>query len=145
MYFVDRQKIEQTLQFYDRQLELLEKDASWETDVQKAALERICHTIIEAVLDVGNSMIDGFIMRDPGSFEDIVDILLDEKVITEEVEKSLKQIIGWRKQLVQNYMEVDHEGLSNTFQQHLKQIRPFSQMVRNYLETELGPVSAFKN
>ncbi|MBO8176274.1 DUF86 domain-containing protein [Aeribacillus pallidus] len=145
MYFVDRQKIEQTLQFYDRQLELLEKEASWETDVQKAALERICHTIIEAVLDVGNSMIDGFIMRDPGSFEDIVDILLDEKVITEEVEKSLKQIIGWRKQLVQNYMEVDHEGLSNTFQQHLKQIRPFSQMVRNYLETELGPVSAFKN
>jgi uncharacterized protein YutE (UPF0331/DUF86 family) len=145
MYFVDRQKIEQTLQFYDRQLELLEKDASWETDVQKAALERICHTIIEAVLDVGNSMIDGFIMRDPGSFEDIVDILLDEKVITEEVEKSLKQIIGWRKQLVQNYMEVDHEGLSNTFQQHLKQIRPFSKMVRNYLETELGPVSAFKN
>lgn len=145
MYFVDRQKIEQTLQFYDRQLELLEKEASWETDVQKAALERICHTIIEAVLDVGNSMIDGFIMRDPGSFEDIVDILLDEKVITEEVEKSLKQIIGWRKQLVQNYMEVDHEGLSNTFQQHLKQIRPFSQMVRNYLESELGPVSAFKN
>lgn len=28
-------------------------------------------------------MIDGFIMRDPGSYDDIMDILVDEKVVTE--------------------------------------------------------------
>ena len=35
------------------------------------------------MMDVGNLMIDGFIMRDPGSYEDIIDILIDEKVITQ--------------------------------------------------------------
>ena len=47
------------------------------------ALERMVQISIDSVLDVGNAMIDGFIMRDPGSYEDIIDILLDEKVITE--------------------------------------------------------------
>ncbi|GAA3319942.1 hypothetical protein GCM10020331_028930 [Ectobacillus funiculus] len=35
-------------------------------------------------LDVGNAIIDGFIMRDPGSYEDIIDILVDEKGCTAE-------------------------------------------------------------
>ena len=30
-------------------------------------------------------MIDGFIMRDPGSYEDIIDIMEDERVITTEM------------------------------------------------------------
>ena len=52
---------------------------------------------IEAILDVGNSMIDGFIMRDPGSYDDIIDIMEDEKVITEEMSTSIKRIIGFQK------------------------------------------------
>ena len=35
---------------------------------------------MESMMDVGNLMIDGFIMRDPGSYEDIIDILVDEKL-----------------------------------------------------------------
>ena len=38
--------------------------------------------VIESIIDVGNTMIDGFIMRDPGGYEDIIDIMEDEKVIT---------------------------------------------------------------
>ncbi len=57
------------------------------------ALERIAHVIIESIIDVGNSMIDGFIMRDPGSYEDIIDIMEDEKVITAEMADPLKHVI----------------------------------------------------
>lgn len=35
-------------------------------------------------------MIDGFIMRDPGSYDDIMDILVDEKVVTEKEGDELK-------------------------------------------------------
>lgn len=42
-------------------------------------------------------MIDGFIMRDPGSYDDIMDILVDEKVVTEEEGTHLKQFISYRK------------------------------------------------
>ena len=44
-------------------------------------------------------MIDGFIMRDPGSYDDIFDILEDEKVITEEMCGSFKNVIQLRKNL----------------------------------------------
>ena len=84
MYFVDRIKIEQMLRFLESQLARLEEKQDWnQNEFTQLALERMIQISIDSVLDVGNAMIDGFIMRDPGSYEDIIDILLDEKVITE--------------------------------------------------------------
>ena len=79
MYFVDRDKIEEKLIYIDNQIQLFESQQAWNTAIEKAALERIVQMTIEAILDVGNSMIDGFIMRDPGSYDDIIDIMEDEK------------------------------------------------------------------
>ena len=80
MYFVDREKIERTLQYLEKQIHLFRVQQEWTTPIEKAALERVSQMMIESVLDVGNSMIDGFIMRDPGSYEDIIDILSDDTV-----------------------------------------------------------------
>jgi uncharacterized protein YutE (UPF0331/DUF86 family) len=101
--------------------------------------------MIESVLDVGNSMIDGFIMRDPGSYDDIIDILMDEKVISAETGNSLKILIQYRKKLVQFYTDVDHSEMKETFSVHLHELVNFADNVRSYLANELGPVSAFKN
>ena len=144
MYFVDRQKIEETLQYYDRQLNLFSVVSTWETSLERAALERIAHTLIESVLDVGNSIIDGFIMRDPGSYEDIIDILLDEKVVDETLGNALKGLIDFRKKLVQDYLHVDHEAIKQCLLEHKDEFIQFSPAIRNYLANELGPVSAFK-
>ena len=144
MYFVDREQIETTLQFLETQIEFFESRVFWETPLEKAAFERLAHTMIEAVLDVGNAMIDGFIMRDPGSYEDIIDILDDEKVITAEMSEGLKKIVQFRKMLVQQYTAVDHVGLKESFAAELPQLKLFSGKVREYLTNELGPVSAFK-
>ena len=97
MYFVDRIKIEQVLHFLEGQLTRLEKKQDWKDEFSQLALERMVHTSIDSVLDVGNAMIDGFIMRDPGSYEDIIDILLDEKVITEEVAGQFKKVCHFAK------------------------------------------------
>src|SRR5690606_15873229 len=48
LYFVDRNKIEEILQFLEKQLALFEQTPVWESDLEKAALERICHTVIES-------------------------------------------------------------------------------------------------
>ncbi|MFD1778774.1 DUF86 domain-containing protein [Fredinandcohnia salidurans] len=146
MYFVDREKIEKTLLFYEENLQLIvAANSSWTSVVEKKALERICHLTIEAILDVGNSMIDGFIMRDPGSYEDIIDILEDEKVVTTEVANELKEIIRFRKVIVQDYLEINHDELILSLQKNKESLASFPQAVRSYLENELGPVSAFKN
>jgi uncharacterized protein YutE (UPF0331/DUF86 family) len=145
MYFVDREKIEEILVFMNDQLSMLHNHSGWESTIQKLALERIGHTLIESVLDVGNSMIDGFIMRDPGSYEDIIDILLDEKVIDEEMSMDLKRLIEQRKSLVQEYTRVDHQELQGILSEVQPTLEQFPVHVRRYLENELGPVSAFKN
>ena len=144
MYFVDREQIEATLQFLENQIDFFERQKSWKTPMEKSALERVAHTMIEAVLDVGNAMIDGFIMRDPGSYEDIIDILDDEKVVTAEMSVGLKKIVLFRKMLVQQYAAVDHDTIIRSFHAELPQLKLFSGKVREYLINELGPVSAFK-
>ncbi|MBS4190685.1 DUF86 domain-containing protein [Bacillus sp. FJAT-49705] len=145
MYFVDREKIEATLVYLEQQFALFEQIDNLDSHLKIAAMERTSQMMIEAILDVGNAMIDGFIMRDPGSYEDIVDILDDEKVIHDELTKSCKQIIKYRKMLVQNYIDINHAEVKAVFSEHLPIIKEFPEKIRLYLLNELGPVSAFRN
>jgi uncharacterized protein YutE (UPF0331/DUF86 family) len=145
MYFVDREKIEQTLQYLENQLGVFQSQAEWRTPIEKAALERVTHLVIESILDIGNAIIDGFIMRDPGSYEDIVDILMDEKVVTDEMGTGLKNIVSLRKSLVQNYLEIQHNQLVDVITLQMETLKMFSPKVREYLKNELGHVTAFKN
>jgi uncharacterized protein YutE (UPF0331/DUF86 family) len=145
MYFVDREKIESTLVYLEKRVSLFTHQQEWATELEKAALERLTQMMIDSILDVGNAMIDGFIMRDPGSYEDIIEILTDEKVITVEMGKSLKILISYRKVLVQDYTKINHEELLEQFKKKSNDIILFAANVRDYIANELGPVSAFKN
>ncbi|OAH58351.1 MULTISPECIES: DUF86 domain-containing protein [Bacillaceae] len=143
MYFIDRKKMEATLRFMEEQLTLFEQHSAWETSLERAALERLAQRIVESIIDVGNAMIDGFIMRDPGSYEDIIDILNDEKVIAPEQAIPLKDVIGLRKTLVRDYTDISHDEMAALLIANKKELIDFPKRVRAYLENELGPVSAF--
>jgi uncharacterized protein YutE (UPF0331/DUF86 family) len=145
MYFVDREKIEKTLLYIEENVTIYQEHPTWETKVERKALERIAQATIEGVLDVGNAMIDGFIMRDPGSYEDIIDILEDEKVVTAEIAAQLKQVIRLRKTLVQDYLQLQHHEVTGVLNETKSSLFIFCNSVRHYLENELGPVSAFRN
>ena len=144
MYFVDRKKIAITLTYMNQLSNLLENKIDWEEDeISKLALERIGQNIIESVIDVGNSMIDGFIMRDPGGYDDIIDILTDEKVISAEMDAPLKEVIEFRKVLVRDFHSVNHEKLLHVLVSNLSYLKQFPVKVESYFVNELGPVSAF--
>ncbi len=145
MYFVDREKIEEILLYLEELIDLFSKQKEWSTPMEQAALERLTQMMLEAFLDVGNMMIDGFIMRDPGSYEDIVEILMDEKVISAETGQTIKKLIAYRKMLVQHYTQVNHSELQTEFAANLQTFAVFAKNVREYLVNELGPVSAFRN
>lgn len=143
MYFIDRSKITETITYMNSLVKLYEEKKSWETLEDQLALERLAHNIVESIIDVGNSMIDGFIMRDPGSYDDIIDILTDEKVITAEMDQPLKNVIGLRKMLVREFMKADHSELLAVLSASLEELKSFGPKVEHYLVHELGPVSAF--
>ncbi|TDL32461.1 DUF86 domain-containing protein [Jeotgalibacillus sp. S-D1] len=145
MYFIDRGKIEKTLVYMEQKISFLSQLSTRESQIDQLAFERSAHVIIESILDVGNAMIDGFIMRDPGSYEDIIDILDDEKVLSKDMIQPLKQVVGARKSLVHHYIDVNHEAVHQIFKEANDALEAFPVKVRHYLTNELGPVSAFKN
>ncbi|HLR42760.1 MAG TPA: DUF86 domain-containing protein [Pseudogracilibacillus sp.] len=145
MYFVNRSEIEETITHIDEQLAIVEAATSFSTDLEKLGLERIVHIVIESMLDVGNMMIDGFIMRDPGSYHDIIDILVDEKVIQPEEEDSYKAVIDLRQMLVQDYLNIDHDHVEQTLFSNKDVLKQFSTRIRTYLTNELGVANAFSN
>lgn len=144
MYFVDRNQINKALEHMEHLLGVYESGNGWADDeIRSLALERIAQVVIESIIDVGNSMIDGFIMRDPGSYEDIIDIMEDERVVTAEMAAPLKQVIDLRKMIVREFTEVDIAEINKVLGDTLAELQEFPNKVRYYLENELGPVSAF--
>ncbi|MGE6414664.1 DUF86 domain-containing protein [Planococcus kocurii] len=143
MYFIDRRKITETIQYMNALLEFYEKKQQWTSFNDLLALERVGANIIESIIDVGNSMIDGFIMRDPGSYDDIIDILVDEKVITADMDQPFKDVIALRKMLVREFMKVDQQAIIKALDANLESLKAFGPRVEHYLVHELGPVSAF--
>ena len=144
MYFVDRNQISESLNHMEILLELYGNENGWQEDIiHSLALERIANVLIESIIDVGNTMIDGFIMRDPGSYEDIIDIMEDERVITSEMAGPLKQVIELRKMIVREFTKVDVGMIIEVLNASMDELLEFPNKVRHYLENELGPVSAF--
>src|SRR5699024_4968370 len=145
MYFVNRSEIEERISHIDKLLNEIKKQETFSNAIEELALERAIHVIVEAMLDVGNSMIDGFIMRDPGSYHDIIDILIDEKVIPFNDESSYKALIDLRQSLVQKYLKIDRHILEEVIFTHMSVFQKFSHHIRTYLDNELPAANAFSN
>lgn len=145
MYFIDRNKMETTLNYMDELLDQFKNQNTFSSPIEKLGLERIVHMWIEACIDVGNMMIDGFIMRDPGSYEDIIDILVDEQVLKEQDSEVYKSVVKLRSILLREYISINHDEILSKFSESNSVLSTFSASVRKYVKEELGPVHAFKN
>ena len=146
MYFVNRSEIEQILNYFDGVLQEIGENTSFtENKLEAFALERMIHVLVESILDTGNRMIDGFIMRDPGSYYDIIDILTDERVLPTEDEDAYKALIDARQEIVKHYYETDSVSLEKTLKAHQHVLQQFSTHIRTYLDNEIGVANAFAN
>ncbi|WP_088041325.1 DUF86 domain-containing protein [Bacillus sp. EAC] len=145
MYFVNRQSILDRIEIINSMLEYYDANSQPKNKTEELALERMTHLLIDAILDIGNTMIDGFIMRDPGSYDDIVDILMDEKVITSTIGESIKKLIPIRKHLLQDYTTSITELIVETLRENKKAFNEFTCAVQTYLDKELGVVNAFSS
>jgi uncharacterized protein YutE (UPF0331/DUF86 family) len=145
MYFVNRSEIESLLKYFDTLWTEVTDKSQFKNRLQQLALERIVHCMIEAILDVGNRMIDGFIMRDPGSYHDIIDILIDEKVLQSNEEGAYKAMVDARQMIVQHYTVIDHARLIDILFSNQAILMRFSERIRTYLNNELGVANAFAN
>lgn len=70
MYFVNKEQLSRKLTY----LKQLTDDYAHVKD-NHYAFERVAQMLIESSVDIGNMIIDAFILRDPGNYKDVIDIL----------------------------------------------------------------------
>ncbi len=143
MYFVKKEKIEQTLQRIRELSNLFLEENVWQSTKEKLALERGVGIMIEGILDVGTMMIDGYILRDPGSYEDIIDILVDSEIVNEQTGKGIKNLLHYRTILVRDYLAIDHAKLIIAVKDSRKHVLSFIDTTLNFMKTDPNSVTAF--
>lgn len=143
MYYVNEQQIESRLAFIPTLIDACSalKD-SWDSNqiANQFAQERTLHLAIETVTDVGSLMIDGFIMRDASSYEDIIEILQGEQVFNQEVAATLLQLVQLRRPLVQEYVSWQRAGIHPLMAELSSLLERFDNDVRAFMKKELGTV-----
>lgn len=85
--------------------QLTQQPSSMGELITGVAVERTLHIAVEILVDMSNILIDALIMRDPGSYQDIIDIMLDESVLSEETANNMKSAVEIRTQLVHRYLD----------------------------------------
>lgn len=138
MYHIDTSRIERQLLYLQTCRSVLRDVQSLEHMTAQFAAARALHLAIECITDIGNALIDGFIMRDPGSYEDIIAIMQDEKVLPVEEAAQLKRLVEHRKTLVLHYTDVD-KTLLRQLVDAAEALNPFAKRIEAFLQQELGP------
>lgn len=137
MYYVNREQIERRLELVPELLQALRESAQAAPSLLgRYAEERALHLAIEIVTDAGSYLIDGFIMRDASSYEDIVDIMLDENVIDASLHATLIELVRLRKPLVQDYFAWDRQEMIGLRERLPGALQEFSANVLKYLDQE---------
>jgi len=107
------------------------------TAIEQLAQERALHIAIEIATDVGSYLIDGFLMRDASSYEDIVEITAGEGVYPEGMQEVLLELVRLRRPLVQEYYEWKSEELHPLMVQLPQLLEQFKDAVEQYVAKEL--------
>ncbi|MHA6483615.1 DUF86 domain-containing protein [Paenibacillus sp. strain BS8-2] len=139
MYYVNREQISVRLEAIPALAEAMHKLSNeWEGALlQGLAQERALHLAIEIVTDVGSYLIDGFIMRDASSYEDIIEITGAEGVYPAAMTETLAELVKLRRPIVQEYYDWPSEELHH-FTAKLAELLPeYKATVEAYLEKEL--------
>ncbi|MCE5171354.1 DUF86 domain-containing protein [Paenibacillus profundus] len=139
MYYVNTEQIDERLTFIPKVVQAVtEINNRWDGSLYASfAQERALHIAIEIVTDVGSLLIDGFLMRDASSYEDIVDILVQEQVVSSSHHDSLLRLVRLRRALVQHYTEWERNDIHPVLLELPDMLPEFGESVLRFIAKEM--------
>lgn len=140
MYYVNHEQISVRLDTIPALSETIKQLClEWEAQpIQALAAARALHLAIEIVTDVGSYLIDGFLMRDASSYEDIIEITGGEGVFPEAMQATLLELVRLRKPIVQEYYDWNDKELHPLLQELVILLPDFKMIVEQYIVKELA-------
>lgn len=96
--------------------------------------ERYLQLAIQAMIDISQLMIieEGF--EKPEDSQEMISILLSEKILSEKLASKLGGIVGFRNILVHEYGKIDREKVFDYLQHRIDDIADFKKAVLRYLK-----------
>jgi len=96
--------------------------------------ERYLHLACESVLDISHHVIADQGYRQPGSYKDAIDVLLQEGLLDADLAGRLKRWMGLRNLLVHLYLEIDHGRIYDAIAEDLVDLQAFASLMARMLE-----------
>ncbi|NHN31364.1 DUF86 domain-containing protein [Paenibacillus agricola] len=144
MYYVNHEQINKRLAFIPTLIEACESLVRAcevaplsEQLLLQLAQERTLHLSIETVTDVGNLLIDAFMLRDASSYEDIIDILADEHAFEDKEAAVFRQLVQLRKSLAQEFVSFPRQILHPLVHELPEALANFAEAVPAFISREL--------
>lgn len=115
--------------------ELSTRTPGWSNDkVLKLAAERAFHVAVECVTDVGNDIIDALVMRDAGGYSDIIKVLAEEDVVSQDWFHEFTKAIDFRQRLVRDYKAINAQEVEANVASCAALFPPYARSIQSYLQ-----------
>ncbi len=88
---------------------------------------------IQACMDLGNHLVSDEGWGLPGSYGEVADILVKQKVISSEQAAIFHDMISFRNRIAHDYAEIDFNRVHEIMTSHLQDIEDFIMSVVEYL------------
>ena len=138
---LDEQAILSRLAALDENLRLLapftELDVtSFTTDPRNyGSAERFLQLAIESVFDIGTHCISALSLRRPATYGEIIPILAEATLISQDTARELTSMAGFRNLLVHDYTRLDRARVHAFIATRLDGLRHFASDIAKYIES----------
>ena len=133
---IDKEKVLSKIDELNNYLEKLEEVKpvdfkEYESSIEKkGACERLLQIAVETIIDIANILVSNLKLGIPEDEDKMFEKLREEKVISKNMEKTLKEMKGLRNIIVHKYAEVDDELVF----ENLENLDDFSEFIEEIMK-----------
>lgn len=118
--------------------EMLPEEEEYHRDlVKRRACEKTVELAIESLLDTAAILVSSERFGLPESEENLIDIIVNKRVITRELGEKMKDMKGFRNILVHRYGKKDDKLVYTFLTQNLGDFAEFENQVKKYLGVKI--------
>lgn len=115
--------------------EMLPEEKEYREDtIQRRACDKTIELAIESLMDVISILVSSEKLGLPKSETDLIEILVDQKIISSQLGQKIKDMKGFRNIIVHKYGEKDNRLAYKYMTNELEDFEKFKKEIENYLQ-----------
>ena len=91
--------------------------------------ERYLQLAIECIIDIGSLCITGLGLRKPEDGQEVIDILYEHRIISDDLAARFEGIVGFRNVLVHEYTRIDRNIVYQSLHPHTNDMEQFAKQI----------------